>query len=457
MLSYIHLIGGFIFMEVDQGSINIIMQLALLLLLTLINAFFACAEMAIVSINKNKIHMMAEDGNKKAKKIEKVLAEPTKFLSTIQVAITLAGFFASASAATGISSVVGVQLEGWGIPYAQTISMIVITIILSYFTLVFGELVPKRIALQKAESISLIAIGVIDLVSKIASPFIKILSLSTNFVLHLCGMKSEGLEEQVSEEEIRSLIEVGQERGVFKKSQKDMITSMFEFDDIIAREIMSARTNVFAIDINEDMSEYIEEMLAKKYARIPVYDDEIDNIIGILYMRDFILEAYRKGFDHVDVKTILHEPYFVPETKKIDELFHELQSKKKYMAIVIDEYGGFSGVVTMEDLVEEVMGEIEDEYDEDEPKLERVSNRNYIVDGLFTINDLNDDLGLAIESETSDTVSGLIIEKLGYIPKDNDRSVIKIDECIFKIMEVKDKCIMKAKLEIVETMDEKEE
>lgn len=443
-------------MEVDQSSLNIIMQLVLLLVLTLINAFFACAEMAIVSINKNKIRMMAEDGNKKAMKIEKVLEEPTKFLSTIQVAITLAGFFASASASTGISGVVGVQLEQMGIPYAQTISMIVITIILSYFTLVFGELVPKRIALQKAESISMMSINVIDFVSKVASPFIKILSLSTNFVLHLCGMKSEGLEEQVSEEEIRSLIEVGQERGVFKKSQKDMITSMFEFDDIIAREIMSARTNVFAIDINEDMSEYIDEMLEKKYARIPVYDDDIDNIIGILYMRDFILEAYRKGFENVDVKAILHEPFFVPETKKIDELFHELQIKKKYMAVVIDEYGGFSGVVTMEDLVEEVMGEIEDEYDEDEPKLERIDNRNYIVDGLFTINDLNDDLGLEVESETSDTVSGLLIEKMGYIPKDNDRSTITIDDLEFKIMEVQDKCIMKAKLEIKEKIKEED-
>lgn len=437
-------------MEVDQDSFNIVLQVALLLVLTLVNAFFACAEMAIVSINKNRVRMMAEDGNKKAMKIEKVLEEPTKFLSTIQVAITLAGFFASASAATGISQVVGVQLEQMGIPYAQTISMIVITVILSYFTLVFGELVPKRIALQKAESISLMSIGIINFVSKVASPFIKILSLSTNFVLRLCGMKSEGLEEQVSEEEIRSLIETGQERGVFNQAQKDMITSMFEFDDIIAREVMSARTNVFVIDINENMSDYIDELLEKKYARVPVYEDDIDNIIGILYMRDFILEAYQKGFENIDMRSILHEPFFVPETKKIDALFHELQSKKKYMAIVIDEYGGFSGIVTMEDLVEEVMGEIEDEYDEDEPKLEKIDNRNYIVDGLFTINDFNDDLGLEIESETSDTISGLLIEKMGYIPKDNDRSTIVIDNLIFKVMEVQDKCIIKAKLKILE-------
>lgn len=445
-------------MEVDQSSFNIIMELLLLVFLTAVNAFFACAEMAIVSINKNRIRILAEDGDKKAMRIEKVLEEPTRFLSTIQVAITLAGFFASASAATGISKVVGVQLESMGIAYGGTIAMVLITIVLSYFTLVFGELVPKRIALQKAETISLHSIGLINTVSIIASPFIKILSLSTNFVLRILGMKSEGLEEQISEEEIRSLIEVGQENGVFNKSQKDMITSMFEFDDIMAREVMSARTNVFAIDINEPLETYLDEMLENKYARIPVYDDEIDNIIGVLYMRDFILEAYKEGFDKVNIKSILHDPYFVPETKKIDELFHDLQTKKKYMAIVIDEYGGFSGIVTIEDLVEEVMGEIEDESDENEPKLERIDHRTYIVDGLFAINDLNDDLGLEIESNTSDTVSGLLIEQLGYIPKKEDRSILKIENLQFEILEVEDKCIMKTRLKIMEKeMQEEDE
>ncbi|NBK99191.1 MAG: HlyC/CorC family transporter [Erysipelotrichia bacterium] len=444
-------------MEVDQDGLHIFAQLFLLLVLTAVNAFFACAEMAIVSLNKNRIRILAEEGNKKAIKIEKVLEEPTKFLSTIQVAITLAGFFASASAATGISKVLGSYLEGFNIAYAQTIAMVMITIILSYFTLVFGELVPKRIALQKAESISMFSINTINFVSQIASPFIKILSLSTNLVLRLLGMKNEGLEEQVSEEEIRSLIEVGQERGVFKKSQKDMITSMFEFDDIIVREVMCARTNVFAIDVNAKQSEYMEQLLTKKYARVPVYEGNIDHIIGVLYMRDFILEAYRKGFDHISIRTLLHEPFFVPETKKIDELFYELQIKKKYMAIVIDEYGGFSGIATIEDLVEEVMGEIEDEYDEGEPKIEKIDNRHYLVNGLFTINDLNDDLGLQLHSNTSDTISGLLIEKLGYIPSENDNSTIIIDDVSFKVLKVKDKCIWEAELEINENQSDKKE
>lgn len=441
-------------MEIDQDSFNIIMQLLLLIVLTLINAFFACAEMAIVSINKNKIRLLAEEGNKKAKRIEHVLEEPTKFLSTIQVAITLAGFFASASAATGISKVVGVALENMGIPYAQTIAMIVITILLSYFTLVFGELVPKRIALQKAERISLMSIGTINFVSKVASPFIKVLSLSTNFILRIVGMKSEGLEEQVSEEEIRSLIEVGQEKGVFNQSQKDMITSMFEFDDIIAREVMSPRKNVFAISLEDDLTSYLEEMLNTKYARIPVYSQGIDNVVGVLYMRDFYLEAYQKGFENVDVKEMLHEPYFVPETKKIDELFQEMQAKKKYMAIVIDEYGSFSGVVTIEDLVEEVMGEIEDESDENEPAIHKINNREYFVDGMFTINDLNDELGLHLQSSDSDTVSGFLIEQLGYIPQSGDNSEITIDDLRFQIVEVEDKRIIKVLLRILAKQEE---
>ncbi len=444
-------------MEIDQDSFTIIMQLVLLVVLTLINAFFACAEMAIVSINKNKIRMLAEEGNKKAKRIEKVLEEPTKFLSTIQVAITLAGFFASASAATGISKVVGVQLESMGIPYAQSIAMVFITIVLSYFTLVFGELVPKRIALQKAESISLFSIGIINFVSKVASPFIKVLSLSTNFILRVVGMKSEGLEEQVSEEEIRSLIEVGQEKGVFNQSQKDMITSMFEFDDIIAREVMSPRKNVFAICLEDDLSTYLETMLNTKYARIPVYSESVDNVVGVLYMRDFYLLAYQKGFANVDIKELLHEPYFVPETKKIDCLFQEMQAKKKYIAIVIDEYGSFSGIVTIEDLVEEVMGEIEDESDDDEVMIVKLNAREYQIDARMPLNDVNDELGLRLQSTSSDTLSGYLIEHLGYIPQSKESREIVIDHLHFRILEVEDKRIVKVQVKIMEEQTEVEE
>lgn len=433
-------------MDNDPDGTSIFTQLLLLLILTLVNAFCAGAEMATVSVNKNKIKMMADSGNKKAVLIQNLLEDPTKFLSTIQVAITLSGFFASASAATGISKLLGNWLNSIGVPYSDNISLVLITIILSYVTLVFGELVPKRIALQKAEAFSLFSVKPIIYFSKIVAPFIRLLSASTNLILRILGMKTENLEEEVSREEIKSLVEVGQVHGVFNKTEKEMINSIFEFDDKLAKEIMTPRTDVYAIDIDEELANYVDELLATKHSRIPVYRDEIDNIIGVLYIKDFILEAKAKGFNNVNIASILHKPYFVPESKNIDELFNELQASKKYIAILIDEYGGFSGIVTVEDLVEEVMGDIEDEYDEDEPKIEKIDNNTYIIDGLVSIDDLNDELDLKITSENHDTISGWLIDYIGTIPEEDDNRVIEINNLVFKLESIKEKRIEKIKL-----------
>lgn len=432
-------------MEDPDGS-NILMQLLFLAFLTAVNAFFAAAEMAMVSVNKNKINMLADDNNKKAKVLQKLLKEPTKFLSTIQVAITLSSFFASASAATGISKRFAYFLENIHVPYSGQIAMIVVTIVLSYFTLVFGELVPKRVALQKAENISLAIVGPVNMVSKVASPFVKLLSVSTSLVLRILGMHNENIEERVSEEEIRSLIETGQENGVFNEYEKDMIESIFEFDDKVAREIMTSRTNVYAIDINEPLVDYIDELLASRHSRIPVYDDEIDNIIGILYIKDFIIEAKKVGFENVNIRGILHKPYFVPESKYIDELFKELQRTKKYIAVLIDEYGGFAGIVTVEDLVEEVMGSIDDTGDEEEPQIEKIDNQTFLLKGLVTIYDLNDELDLDISSDNHDTISGFLMDMIGYIPDEGDKRDIVLDNLTFKIEEIRDKRIERVRL-----------
>lgn len=432
-------------MEDPDGS-NILMQLLFLAFLTAVNAFFAAAEMAMVSVNKNKINMLADDNNKKAKVLQKLLKEPTKFLSTIQVAITLSSFFASASAATGISKRFAYFLENIHVPYSGQIAMIVVTIVLSYFTLVFGELVPKRVALQKAENISLAIVGPVNMVSKVASPFVKLLSVSTSLVLRILGMHNENIEERVSEEEIRSLIETGQENGVFNEYEKDMIESIFEFDDKVAREIMTSRTNVYAIDINEPLVDYIDELLASRHSRIPVYDDEIDNIIGILYVKDFIIEAKKVGFENVNIRGILHKPYFVPESKYIDELFKELQRTKKYIAVLIDEYGGFAGIVTVEDLVEEVMGSIDDTGDEEEPQIEKIDNQTFLLKGLVTIYDLNDELDLDISSDNHDTISGFLMDMIGYIPDEGDKRDIVLDNLTFKIEEIRDKRIERVRL-----------
>ena len=432
----------------DPEPMSLVSQFILILVLTLLNAFFASAEMAIVSVNRNRIKMLADDGNKKASLLVDLLEEPNKFLSTIQVGITLAGFFSSASAATGISEVIGASLSQLGIPYAQSISLVVITIILSYFTLVFGELVPKRIALQKSEQMAMLSVRPIVFVFKFAKPFVKLLSLSTNVLLRVIGMSDTDLEEKVSREEIKSLVDAGEEYGVINQIEKEMINSIFDFDDKLAKEVMTPRTEVYMINSKLPLS--IEELLEENYSRIPVYEGDMDNIIGILYLKDFLHEAYQVGFENVGIKKLLHRPYFVPECKNIDQLFKELQKSKRHLAVLIDEYGGFSGIVTIEDLIEEVMGDINDEYDDDDPVIRKIDNDTYIVNGLISIKELNDKLQLNLDEETEDydTLGGFLINQIDYIPSETEECMVEYENLVFKIECVKDKRIEMVKIHI---------
>ena len=436
---------------------SLIFQFILILILTLINAFFSASEMAIVSLNKNKIKVLAEEGNKNAILIERLLQEPTKFLSTVQVGITLASFFSSASAATGISNVFGNSLETLNIPYAHEISLIVVTIILSYITLVFGELLPKRLALQNSQKIAMYAVKPIMLISKITIPFVKLLSISTNFLIRLFNVNSKNLEEKVSKEEIKSLVDVGQEHGVINETEKDMINSIFEFDDKLAKEVMTPRTNVYMINIDDCANTYLNSLLNEKYSRIPIFQENIDNIIGILYMKDFLCEAYKVGFDNVNLRNILHTPYFVPEMKNIDELFKELQISRKHMAILIDVYGGFSGIVNIEDLIEEVMGDIGDEFDDEEILLKNISKNTFLASGLISINELNEKLHINLDSESDDydTLGGFIIKLIGYIPKKDDDCIVNYKNIIFKIKEVNKKRIVKVEITINNSLEDK--
>ena len=432
----------------DPEPMSLVSQFILILVLTLLNAFFASAEMAIVSVNRNRIKMLADDGDKKASLLADLLEEPNKFLSTIQVGITLAGFFSSASAATGISEVIGASLSQLGIPYAQSISLVVITIILSYFTLVFGELVPKRIALQKSEQMAMLSVRPIVFVFKFAKPFVKLLSLSTNVLLRVIGMSDTDLEEKVSREEIKSLVDAGEEYGVINQIEKEMINSIFDFDDKLAKEVMTPRTEVYMINIKLPLS--IEELLEENYSRIPVYEGDMDNIIGILYLKDFLHEAYQVGFENVGIKKLLHRPYFVPECKNIDQLFKELQKSKNHLAVLIDEYGGFSGIVTIEDLIEEVMGDINDEYDDDDPVIRKIDNDTYIVNGLISIKELNDKLHLNLDEETEDydTLGGFLINQIDYIPSETEECMVEYENLLFKVECVKDKRIETVKIHI---------
>ena len=436
----------------EASGPSIIPQLLLIAFLTLVNAFFASAEMAMVSCNKNKINALAEDGDKKAKILLNVLNDQTRFLSTIQVGITLAGFFSSASAASSISGEFAQVLANVGLPYSRPLALFIVTMVLSYITLVFGELVPKRIALQNAEAVALRVAGTIGIVSKIAYPFVKLLSFSTIIVLKILGKYSEDVEEKISEEELKSYIKVSHEQGVINSTGEEMIVKIMDFDDKMAYEIMTPRTAIYMIDYNDFTEKNITEMLEIGYSRVPVYNDNPDNIIGTLYIKDLSAEYARNNFTKINLDNCIKEPYFVPETKKIDQLLKELQFTKNYIAILIDEYGGFSGMVTVEDIVEEIVGEIEDEYDKEEPRIEKIDKNVYIIDGSMEIETINEKLGTDLYSENHETLSGLVIELLGFIPEEDqvNLSVVYDNKIILKELSVKDKTIEKVEMTILD-------
>ena len=426
-------------------------KLILIAILTGINAFFASAEMAMVSVNNNKIKELAEEGDKRAKTLLSISSDQTRFLSTIQVAITLAGFFSSGSAATSISQVFGVYLSDRGLPYGFTVSFILVTFLLSYITLVFGELVPKRIALQNSEKVALKSSSIIAFASKIFYPFVKLLSFSTALVLKMMGKYSEDVEEKISEEELKSYIKVSTQQGVINSAGEEMIVNIMDFDDKLAYEIMTPRTSIYMVDYDEFNTDTVTEILKMGYSRMPVFRENTDNILGTVYIKDLFVEYAKNDYESIDLDKCIKAPYFVPETKKIDMLLKELQASKNYVAILIDEYGGFSGMVTVEDIVEEIVGEIEDEYDKENHSLEKISDNEYIVDGSMDIEDINDELGTSLYSENHETISGLIIEKLGFIPEENEKKKlnVKTSGCILTELAVADKRIVKASIKVI--------
>ena len=435
-------------MTSEPDSVNVIMQIVILIGLTLINAFFAASEMALVSLNKTRIKILAEGGNKKADKLLKILEEPNKFLSTIQVGITLASFFSSASAATGLSATFGSYLTSIGLPYGEEIAFVGVTIILSYITLVFGELFPKRVALSQSEKIAMFSVNIIQFVSKITNPFVKILSFSTSLLVKITGIDKGKTDDKVTREEIKSLIRTGEEHGTINETEKDMLEGIFKFDNKKVGKVMTPRTEVYCINIKEPLSLYIDELLEKRFSKIPVYEDDIDNIIGVLYIKDFVIEAKEKGFDNIEIKKIIKEPYFVPEINTVQDVFNEMQSYKKQMAIIIDEYGGFSGIVTIEDLTEEIMGEIEDEFDNKEDYIELIKEKSFLVDGVTSLDEINDRLNLNLYSENMETISGFLIDLIGRIPVEEKEKIIEHDNVVFKIEEVNEKRIKKVIINI---------
>lgn len=433
----------------DPGSAGIWLQLFLIILLIALNAFFSASEMAMVSVDTNHLKDRAENGDKKAQRILNLLEDPSRFLSTIQICITLAGFFNSASAATGLAQPFAEILSRFHIPSAFTVATVLITIAISFLTIIFGELVPKRLALQDAESFSDSAIGPLWWAAKILRPFVLVLSGMTNGILKILGVEISQMEEQVTLSDIKSIVQVGQSQGLINKDEGEMINSIISFDDKSAEEIMTPRTEVFAIDVNDDYTEYIDELLSVRYSRIPVYDDDVDNIIGILYIKDYLQEAYHRGFENIPIREILRPAYFVPERKNVNELFNEMRDDNLHLAVLIDEYGGFSGIVTMEDLLEEIVGDIDDEYDQDEPEIEKVSRNTYYAKGTLSIKELNfnTDAEFDEESEDYDTLGGLLFFLMGRIPEDSEHPFIEFQGMKFLIEKIESKRIVWVRIE----------
>ena len=437
-------------------------QLIVLVILILLNAYFAASEIAFISLNDAKIEKQAKEGNKKAKQIEKMLKEPSKFLATIQIGITLAGFLSSAFASETFADMLAPVLNSWipavSIGVWKSISIIIITIILSFFTLVFGELVPKRLAMKHYEKISFATIGVIRAISIITAPFVKLLTVVTNAISRIFGV-GENEEETVTEEEIKMMVNQGEEKGTIKEEEKELINNVFEFNDITVSEIMRHRKDIFAVDINISNEELLDELSKEeyRYSRIPVYDETIDEVKGILYVKDVLKNINKKSFK---VKNLMKEAYFVSQNRLINEVFKELQKNKMQIAIIVDEYGGTAGLVTMEDILEELVGDIYDEYDKEEKEYEKIDDNTYMLSGSLPIYDVNKLLDAGIPEGDYDTISGFLQEELGRIPEEEEKPVVETEKVTYKIEEYEDKRILKVKAcknNVIETEEEKKE
>lgn len=399
----------------------IIKQLLLQLILILVNAFFAATEIAVISLNEKKVKAKAEDGDKKAVKMLKMIEEPTRFLSTIQIGITLAGFLGSAFAADNFAErLSNYAIRVFGISEAKagvinSVSVVVITLILSYFTLVLGELVPKRVAMKHKEKLSEVCCGFISFLATVLRPIIWLLTVSTNCVLRILGIDPHEKDEAVSEEDIVLMLDAGADEGTINEDDIEYIKNVFKLDKMTAEDVMTPRKSIVSID-NETTDEEILKIIEEEgYSRMPVMDDENENIIGIFYVRDYLLKRTNKNFKR---KSVIQQPIFVPESIHLDVLFKDMQKERFHLAVVVNEYGEVSGIVTMEDILEELVGEIWDELDEEVQQFTMVDENNYIVMTNVLVEEFKEYFDLENDIETdATTINGLITEIADSIPE----------------------------------------
>lgn len=419
----------------DPSGSSLFTELLIIIVLTLVNAFFAAAEIAFVSINKTKINNLAEEGDKKAKRVIRLLEDADDFLATIQVAITFAGFLSSAQAATSFAGILADLFPNFA--GAQGLATIVITLILSYFTLVFGELFPKQVALQMPETIAMATSGIISITQKIFRPFIWLLSASTGLLQRITPIDFTETEEKFTREEMRVIIEQSRKSDSFDMDELDMMEGVLSLDTKIAREVMVPRTDTFMIDIDAPYEENLKLIIDSPFSRVPIYKDEKDNVIAVLHVKNLLKTASKDGFGNIDLLEIANRPMLVPSTVYTDDLLIEFQREQQHMAILIDEYGGVEGIVTMEDLLEEIVGDIDDETDVSSlGDIRKIDDFNYYLSGGLLIDDFNDYFDEDIESEDVDTIAGYMIHNIGYVPDDDERVSLRINNYVLTTSEI---------------------
>ena len=428
----------------DPDTDSILVKLGLLAILLLINAFFAMSEIAVIALNDTKLQHQAEEGNRRAKILVRLLKEPSNFLSAIQIGVTFSNLLASAVAADQFAGILAAKLAFLPVAPAvlHGVSLVLLTLLLGYFTLVVGELVPKRIAMCFPEKVAFAVAPILGWIYQVERPLVWILSRSTNAVVRLMGIKPESEQERVTEEEIRMMVDVGSEKGVIEPGEKDMIDNIFDFDDRTAGEVMTHRTEVAALEITATVREAVQLATQEGYSRIPVYEDDIDSIVGILHVKDLLPLVDANNTDALRIADYVRPVLFVPESNSCTDLLRAFREKKVQMAVVVDEYGGTAGVVTMEDLLEAIVGNIQDEYDDEEEEYFRLPDGSYRIDGTLSLEEVEKLLKVKFEDdEDYDTLGGLLTDHLGRIPQEGEHPQVEIGRYRFIVEKVEDRRI----------------
>ena len=441
----------------DPGSQTIYLQLSILFLLTLFNAFFSASEMALVSLNRSRVEQKAAEGEKKFVRLLSVLENPNNFLSTIQVGITFISILSGASLANDLGAVFAKWMGNSAT--AQTAGYWLALAMLTFVSIVLGELYPKRIAMNMKENLAVVTAPVIIFLGKIVSPFVWLLSAATNLISRITPMNFDDADEQMTRDEIEYILTKSEQ--TLDAEEIEMLQGIFNLDEMMAREVMVPRTDAFMVNIEDDINVIMTEILRQNFSRIPVYEGDKDNIIGLIHTKKILAESFTNGFDQLNIRRIMQEPLFVPETIFVDDLLKSLRNTQNQMAILLDEYGGVSGIVTLEDLLEEIVGEIDDETDKTEIFVREIAENTFIVQGSMTLNDFNEHFDLDLSSDDVDTIAGFYLTGLGTIPSQDEKEAYELDNNGFHIVMVNDKVkngrVTKLKILITPLDDENEE